>query len=98
MATPRFRRAVWLGKRLGVHDSRPLGATIPSSASLRASVRQSQKEAAAKRRPISAPTLVIWGERDSYLDLAEPHDNDVPNLVGVERLDRCLPLGASRRG
>ena len=40
----------------------------------RASVRQSQKEAAAKLRPISAPTLVIWGERDSYLgsDLAEP--------------------------
>src|SRR6476620_8636307 len=33
----------------------------------RASVRQSQKEAAAKLRPISAPTLVIWGERDSYL-------------------------------
>ena len=30
----------------------------------RASVRQSQKEAAAKLRPISAPTLVIWGERD----------------------------------
>ena len=38
----------------------------------RASVRQSQKEAAAKLRPLSAPTLVIWGERDSYLgsDLA----------------------------
>src|SRR5262249_5043529 len=33
----------------------------------RASVRQSQKEAAAKLRPLSAPTLVIWGERDSYL-------------------------------
>jgi hypothetical protein len=27
----------------------------------RASARQSQKEAAAKLRPISAPTLVIWG-------------------------------------
>ncbi|MBV8221395.1 MAG: alpha/beta hydrolase [Solirubrobacterales bacterium] len=54
----------------------------------RASVRQSQKEAAAKLRPISAPTLVIWGERDSYLgsDLAEPHSEDVPNLAGVERL------------
>jgi epoxide hydrolase 4 len=53
--------------------------------SYRASVRQSQKEAAANR-PISAPTLVIWGERDSYLgsDLAEPHD--VPNLDRVERL------------
>ena len=50
--------------------------------------RQSQKEAAAKLRPISAPTLVIWGERDSYLgsDLAEPDRDDVPNLDRVERL------------
>jgi pimeloyl-ACP methyl ester carboxylesterase len=54
----------------------------------RASVRQSQKEAAAKIRPISAKTLVIWGEGDSYLgsDLAEPHADDVPNLERVERL------------
>jgi epoxide hydrolase 4 len=54
----------------------------------RASVRQSQKEALAKLRPISAPTLVIWGDRDSYLgsDLAEPHAEDVPNLDRVERL------------
>jgi epoxide hydrolase 4 len=54
----------------------------------RASVRQSQKEAAAKIRPLSAPTLVIWGERDSYLgsDLAEPEHDDVPNLDRVERL------------
>src|SRR5205814_3680387 len=54
----------------------------------RASVRQSQKEAAAKLRPISAPTLVIWGERDSYLGskLAEPDRSDVPNLDRVERL------------
>ena len=39
-------------------------------------------------RPISAPTLVIWGERDSYLgsDLAEPDHDDVPNLDRVERL------------
>jgi pimeloyl-ACP methyl ester carboxylesterase len=37
---------------------------------------------------ISAPTLVIWGQRDRYLGrkLAEPHHDDVPNLVGVERL------------
>jgi pimeloyl-ACP methyl ester carboxylesterase len=55
----------------------------------RASVRQSQKEAAAKLRPLSAPTLVIWGERDAYLgsDLAEPDREDVPNLDRVERLD-----------
>jgi epoxide hydrolase 4 len=40
------------------------------------------------RRPISAPTLVIWGEGDSYLgsDLAEPNRDDVPNLDRVERL------------
>src|SRR5262249_28349273 len=54
----------------------------------RASVRQSQKEAAAKLRPLSAPTLVIWGEGDAYLgsDLAEPDHDDVPNLDRVERL------------
>jgi pimeloyl-ACP methyl ester carboxylesterase len=54
----------------------------------RASVRQNQKEAAAKIRPISAATLVIWGEGDSYLgsDLAEPDRDDVPNLERVERL------------
>jgi epoxide hydrolase 4 len=53
-----------------------------------ASVRQSQKEAAAKLRPIAAPTLVILGERDSYLgsDLAEPDRDDVPKLDRVERL------------
>ena len=39
-------------------------------------------------QPISAPTLVIWGEKDRYLgpSLAEPHDEDVPNLDRVERL------------
>ena len=39
-------------------------------------------------QPISAPTLVIWGEKDRYLgpDLAEPHHEDVPNLDRVERL------------
>lgn len=54
----------------------------------RASVRQSQKQAAAKLRPIAAPTLVIWGERDSYLgpELAEPDHDDVPNLDRVQRL------------
>jgi pimeloyl-ACP methyl ester carboxylesterase len=54
----------------------------------RSSVRQSPKAAEAALRPISAPTLVIWGERDSYLDseLAEPEHDDVPNLDRVERL------------
>jgi pimeloyl-ACP methyl ester carboxylesterase len=38
--------------------------------------------------PISAPTLVIWGEDDDYLgpNLAEPDRDDVPNLAGVERI------------
>jgi epoxide hydrolase 4 len=54
----------------------------------RFSVRQSPKEAEAALRPISAPTLVIWGQRDSYLgpELAQPEDDDVPNLDRVERL------------
>jgi pimeloyl-ACP methyl ester carboxylesterase len=53
----------------------------------RSSVRASPKAAAAALRPISAPTLVIWGERDGYLgsELAEPEHDDVPNLR-VERL------------
>jgi epoxide hydrolase 4 len=39
-------------------------------------------------RPISAPTLVIWGQRDRYLGrkLAQPEHRDVPNLDRVERL------------
>ena len=54
----------------------------------RSSVRTPPKQSEAALRPIKAPTLVIWGERDRYLnpDLAEPHPDDVPNLVGVERL------------
>ena len=54
----------------------------------RSSVRQSQKKAEEALRPVSAPTLVIWGQRDRYLgqELAEPEHDDVPNLVRVERL------------
>ncbi len=54
----------------------------------RAAVRESKK-AQAELRPISAPTLVIWGQRDRYLGpkLAEPERKDVPNLDRVERLD-----------
>ena len=39
-------------------------------------------------RPITAPTLVIWGERDRHLgaELAEPHARDVPGLRRVVRL------------
>jgi len=52
----------------------------------RASVRQKNPDT--QLRPISAPTLVIWGQRDSYLDedLAEPDHDDVPGLDRVERL------------
>jgi epoxide hydrolase 4 len=51
----------------------------------RAAVRLGSKQ---EVRPISAPTLVIWGQRDRYLGpkLAEPHHDDVPNLERVERL------------
>jgi pimeloyl-ACP methyl ester carboxylesterase len=52
----------------------------------RAAVRLSSKQG--EVRPIPAPTLVIWGQRDRYLGpkLAEPHHEDVPNLDRVERL------------
>jgi epoxide hydrolase 4 len=51
----------------------------------RAAVRLGSKQ---KVLPISAPTLVIWGQGDRYLGrkLAEPHADDVPDLR-VERLD-----------
>jgi epoxide hydrolase 4 len=54
----------------------------------RSSVRTPPKQAEAALRPISAPTLVIWGERDRYLgpELAEPDHDDVPNLDRVERM------------
>src|SRR3954464_15133911 len=54
----------------------------------RSSVRQSPKGAEAALRPISAPTLVIWGQDDQYLgtELAEPDHDDVPNLESVERV------------
>jgi len=54
----------------------------------RSSVRTPLKRAEEQIRPIAAPTLVIWGERDRYLreELAEPEHDDVPNLDRVERL------------
>jgi epoxide hydrolase 4 len=54
----------------------------------RNAARQSPKHVEAQIRPISAPTLVIWGQDDCYLgqDLAEPDHDDVPGLDRVERL------------
>ncbi|MFL5826774.1 MAG: alpha/beta fold hydrolase [Thermoleophilaceae bacterium] len=54
----------------------------------RAAVRQSPKESEARLKPVQAPTRVIWGEKDRYLerDLAEPERADVPNLEQVIRL------------
>jgi epoxide hydrolase 4 len=67
--------------------SRP-GAATATINYYRASMR---RPAAARRGalgPVSAPTLVIWGERDRYLDaeLAEPSREDVPGLTRVVRL------------
>jgi pimeloyl-ACP methyl ester carboxylesterase len=53
----------------------------------RAALRRSPRKALAGMRPIEASTLVIWGERDSYLgsEMAEPESRWVPH-VRVERL------------
>jgi pimeloyl-ACP methyl ester carboxylesterase len=53
----------------------------------RAALRRWPRAAPSKMSPIQASTLVIWGERDSYLgaELAEPESRWVPN-VRVERL------------
>ena len=54
----------------------------------RAALRQGPRRAPARLRPVEAPTLVIWGERDRYIgrELAEPPREDVPHLDRVVRL------------
>jgi pimeloyl-ACP methyl ester carboxylesterase len=54
----------------------------------RAALRQTPGRTEARIRPVEAPTLVIWGERDRHLgaELAEPERADVPNLERVVRL------------
>jgi epoxide hydrolase 4 len=54
----------------------------------RAAVRQTPRRAERRIRPIEAPTVVIWGQRDRHLgaELAEPERADVPNLERVVRL------------
>jgi pimeloyl-ACP methyl ester carboxylesterase len=68
--------------------SRPAAATTMINY-YRAAFRQTPRRAAAGIRPVQAPTLVIWGERDRHLgaELAEPEPRDVPRLDRVERLD-----------
>ena len=64
------------------------GAATATINYYRAAFRQSPRRAEARIRPIAAPTLVVWGERDRYLgpELAEPDPVDVPNLERVVRL------------
>ena len=64
------------------------GALTATMNYYRAALRRSPWATEARLRPIEAPTRVIWGERDRYLDpaVAEPHPGDVPNLEQVIRL------------
>jgi epoxide hydrolase 4 len=54
----------------------------------RASVRESSKRPKPQIPPISAPTLVIWGQEDDYLGrgVRQPDRADVPGLDRVEEL------------
>ena len=56
--------------------------------SVKPAISMALPKACSEIRPVSAPTLVIWGQGDRYLGpkLAEPHHEDVPNLDRVERL------------
>ncbi len=60
--------------------SRP-GALTAMINYYRAALRRSPRSALRRLRPILAPTLVIWGERDIYLgsELAEPDSRWVPD-------------------
>jgi pimeloyl-ACP methyl ester carboxylesterase len=64
------------------------GASTATINYYRALIRQSPRRAEARIAVVTAPTLVIFGERDRYLskELAEPDRADVPNLERVVRL------------
>jgi pimeloyl-ACP methyl ester carboxylesterase len=64
------------------------GAATATINYYRAVFRRSPRRLEARIRVVTAPTLVIWGERDRYLgrELAEPDRADVPNLERVVRL------------
>jgi epoxide hydrolase 4 len=51
----------------------------------RAAFRPGRSSGTGAMPPVTAPTLIIWGERDRYLgaELAEPYPPDVPNLQRV---------------
>lgn len=67
--------------------SRP-GAATAMLNYYRAAFRWTPRAAGQRIRVVSAPTLVIWGERDRHLgaELAQPDAVDVPNLERVVRL------------
>jgi pimeloyl-ACP methyl ester carboxylesterase len=69
--------------------SRPGAATAMINYYRAAFRAQTSRRSARGIRPVTAPTLVIWGERDRHLgaELAEPERRDVPLLDRVERLD-----------
>lgn len=64
------------------------GAITATMNYYRASMRRPPGRGRHELTPISAPTLVIWGERDRYLSssLAEPDRTDVPGLERVVRI------------
>jgi len=65
----------------------------------RSSVRASPKAAEAALRPISAPTLVIWGERDGYPRLRTRRARTRRRTQPPRRAPRRrVALGPSRRG
>jgi pimeloyl-ACP methyl ester carboxylesterase len=64
------------------------GATTATINYYRASLRRPGAARQSALGPVTAPTLVIWGEHDRYLssELAEPRREDVPGLTRVVRL------------
>jgi epoxide hydrolase 4 len=64
------------------------GAVTAMLAYYRATIRARLRRESEELAPVTAPTLVIWGERDRHLgvELAEPHAADVPNFEQVVRV------------
>jgi pimeloyl-ACP methyl ester carboxylesterase len=65
------------------------GAAAATINYYRATMRRARsRQRGGGMRPVEAPTLVIWGERDRHLgaELAEPDRADVPGLERVVRL------------